>query len=145
MWLKIFVLISFVASISFAQDATISCNYVNRGSTYPYTCNLQVNNPSGSDDFQAIPGTHLDGFSDADVQFVQAFSQNSLNVPSVICRQFTNLRNVELLMTNIGVISESAFEDCENLEQLALVYNNIEEIPENTFRNNQNLQYIFLG
>lgn len=144
MWWKsaVFLLLCLVTRI---KSQSISCNYINRGGTYPYTCQLAISNPQGFDNFTTIPGTHVTGFTDADVLLVDAFSQNTLNVPSILCRQFPNVRDLYLAVNQIQIVDESAFAACANVEAVILLYNEISRVPANTFRNSPRLQFIYFN
>lgn len=145
MWLKIiFLLISLQAVLISSQAVTISCNYRQIAPTYPYTCDLTLVNPGGLDNFDRVQGEHLAGRNDSDVLMVSGFNQNSRLVPSVICRQFPNLRDLYLSSSNIVNINEAAFVNCRNLERVMLSFNEISEIPDNTFRNNERLDFVYL-
>ena len=145
MWIKtVFLLISLQAVLIASQTVTISCNYRQVAPTYPYTCDLTLVNPGGLDNFDRIQGEHLAGRNDSDVLLVSGYNQNSRIVPSVICRQFPNLRDLNLLSSNIVNINEAAFADCRNLEHVMLSFNEIAEVPDNTFRNNERLNFIYL-
>lgn len=126
-----FLLLCLVTNI---KAQSLSCNYINRGGTYPYTCQLTINNPEGFDGFTTIPGTHVEGFTDADVLLVDAFGQNTLNVPSILCNQFTNVRDLYLAVNEIQIIDESAFAGCANVQAVILLFNSISRVPTNTFR-----------
>lgn len=142
MWWKSAVFLLLLCSRVKSQE--ISCSYIQRGG-YPYTCQLTIQNPQGSDAFTSIPGQHLPNKSNADVELVDAFSQNTLNIPSVICQQFPNLVDLYMAVNNIQIIQESSFAACRNLRSATLVYNAINSIPANTFRNNPNLEFIYLS
>ena len=145
MWLKtIFLLISFQAVLIAPQAVTISCNYRQAAPSYPYTCDLTLVNPGGLDNFDSVQGEHLADRNDSDVVLVSAYNQNSRIIPSVICRQFPNLRDLNIASSNIVNINEAAFADCTNLQSIMLSFNEISEIPDNTFRNNERLHFIYL-
>lgn len=105
----------------------------------PYTCHLTINNPNGLDDFTEIAGFHLANRGNADVTFLSATFQNTRNIPSIICRQFPNIRELYMSASNIETIGESSFSGCANLQQVTLVMNRIGAIPDNTFRTNIHL------
>lgn len=142
MWLKSAVFL--LLAISSVKSQQISCNYVERGG-FPYTCQLTIDNPEGSDAFTTIPGQHLPNRTDADVQVVDAFSQNSLNIPQIICQQFPNVVDLYFAVSNVQIIQESSFSGCTNLRSAILIYNAIHTVPANTFRNNPNLEFIYLS
>ncbi|KAL7015049.1 hypothetical protein ACKWTF_016261 [Chironomus riparius] len=139
MWQKtIFLLISLQVALISSQER-ISCNYVQASPMYPYTCHLTINNPNGLDDFTEIAGFHIANRGNADVTFLSATFQNTRNIPSIICRQFPNIRELYMTASNIENIGESSFAGCDNLNQVTLVMNRINAIPDNTFRSNIHL------
>lgn len=142
MWWKSAVFLLLLSSTVRSQQ--ISCNYIQREG-FPYTCQLSIENPNGLDNFQSIPGEHLPGRSDADVELVDSFSQNTLNIPQIICQQFPNTLDLYMAVNYIEIIQESSFAACTRLRSATLVYNNIEVVPPNTFRNNPNLEFIYLS
>lgn len=144
MWLKsIFLIFCLNSAFTSAQVVTISCNFRQSGADYPYTCDLTLINPNGLDNFDNIQGDHLESRGNDDVTLVNAYNQNSPIVPSIICRQFPNLRTLYLSNCNIQTINETAFAGCANLEQIMLSFNGITEIPAFTFRNSPNLEFLF--
>lgn len=60
-----------------------------------YFCILTINNPNG-EEIQAIGGPHVEGRTNADVTYVYRTSGVSTIIPSVICSQFPNTRNLDL-------------------------------------------------
>lgn len=145
MWQKIiFLLIVFKVALISSQS-TISCSYSQLSPQLPYTCHLTINNPIGLDNFVTIPGQHLPGRGNVDVTSLSASFQNTVNIPSVICRQFPNIQDLYMTSNNIQVIGESSFAGCGNLLQVSLVMNNIMGVPGNTFRNNPQLAVLNLA
>lgn len=67
----------------------ISCNYVQRGPDY--VCELTIVNPLGAE-FETVEGTHLPDRTDEDVFVVEITSRNTLNLPSIVCTQFSGIR-----------------------------------------------------
>ncbi|KAG5666386.1 hypothetical protein PVAND_014415 [Polypedilum vanderplanki] len=123
------------------ERGIIECEYVDDG-IFGYVCEMKINNPRGSDDFERIEGTHIEGFTDSDVFRVEAYQQISTLVPAIICIQFINLRQLYLGASNIKNISSTAFENCLNLEYLNLELNLIQQIPSNLFINSPHLVYL---
>lgn len=54
---------------------------------------------------------------------------NTLNVPSIICSQFNNLRDLSIRLSQVQTISYENFAYCHNLKQLNLQGNLITQIP----------------
>lgn len=125
------------------QNVPISCNYVLENSEN-YACNLQINNPDGRDDFESISGEHLDGFSDSDVTIVRATNQLTTIVPSIICRQFTNVTSLIVASCQVHEITTQSFEHCSQLEVINLYLNRIVVVSANSFVNNINLRSVDL-
>jgi hypothetical protein len=73
----------------FSLSQSISCNFVLNNGTYQ--CNLIVANLNGVDNFESVPGEHVDGFDNADVVVVRRFMGLTSNVPRIICKQFGSL------------------------------------------------------
>lgn len=118
----------------------IECSYENLAEIY--TCILSINNPLAFDNFARIDGIHLESQNDADVVALEAFFEHTLNVPEVICRQFTNLRFLMMELCDISTLSEESFADCENLETLSLGFNEISHLSENLFINAGSLKIV---
>jgi Leucine-rich repeat (LRR) protein len=142
MLIKVLILVLAVTSIQ-AQD--LECLYEQRNPQSPYTCDLRIDNPAGSDDFTAIPGVHLTGRSNADVELVNVVNQNTPIIPAIICRQFPNLRELFMPGSNVERLTDNAFLSCLNLRTIALIFNSLTEIPDNVFRNNWQLETIYLS
>lgn len=127
------VLILLVGLVARSSAQTASCQYLN--STIGYTCYLTMNNPLGAE-FEAIGGDHLDGFTNTDVVMVYTWEGSSLNVPQVICSQFSNVQQIDLAFFGITTITAQSFSGCANINYLRLWFNQITELPVNTFANN---------
>lgn len=124
----------------FNDSSLISCAYQEPLAPLAYTCHLQLNNPTGRDDFNEIAGDHADGFTNSDVITVMAMNQNSRNIPLVICNQFPNLLDLIVELSAVEVIGADAFAECVNLEFLMIGLNRIASLPDRLFRNNPDLQ-----
>lgn len=109
-----------------------------------YTCNLQIQNPSGNE-IDLIGGNHLENRSDDDVQVLIATSQNTFNIPKILCYQFRNLVNFSIINSQVNLVSSSSFYYCENIERISLINNQISEIPGNSFSNSGNLRVLNLS
>lgn len=93
-------------------------------------------------DFVAIEGDHVEGKGNDDVRVIDAYAQDSANVPSVVCRQFRQLRELHMIRSHVEVVNEEMFEDCVNLETLVLNHNQITQLPDFLFINNPNLDTV---
>jgi Leucine-rich repeat (LRR) protein len=144
--MKFIILTLLLASTSNAQDV-IDCVYstfiVNN--VQHYSCNLHIENPNGFDDYASIPGTHLDGRTDADVTYLMRYYGMTTNFPQVICSQFPNLQFVNFIDFGLTTLSDTSFGGCASLTDVELFNNSISSITPNAFVNNRNLSYVDLG
>jgi Leucine-rich repeat (LRR) protein len=119
----------------------ISCNYVRVRNDY--ICHMTIQNPKG-EDFYYIPGAHMDNLTNSDVRILDAMRQETIIIPSTICRQFPNLVDLYIDESFVESINEDAFEHCRNLEWLDLYGNAITSIPDFTFSNSPRLLDLYL-
>lgn len=84
----------------------------------------------------------LKGYNDSSVQLLRASQQTTFNIPSVICRQFLNIKELIVILSQVQVISQSSFAGCFILETLRIYYNSILDIPTYTFINNPLVSFI---
>jgi len=115
---------------NYEQDGFMECTYVNNAA---YTCELTVQNVLGRANPDRIDGKHIENLGDSDVVFVEALLQHTSSFPSVICRQFSNLKYIYLLESKIEELTREDFEGCTNLNALILDQNEIRIIPDNVF------------
>lgn len=106
-----------------------------------YICNAQVHNPF-NEDFQVITGEHLTYRSNDEISKVNINSQNTRTFPSIICKQFKNVREILIIDSNMDILDSSAFENCKNLEKISINLNRITAIPANLFGNSPKLFHI---
>jgi Leucine-rich repeat (LRR) protein len=114
-----------------------------RGTTY--TCALTISNPNGRDDFTEITGTHLTNRTNADVEYIDAFGQNSRNVPQIFCQQFPNTRTIYMSASGVAEVTENSFSGCAQLNTVALVFNSLTSLPNGLFGSNPQLEFAYLG
>lgn len=119
------------------------CEY-NVNPTTGYTCNLFLKNPNGFDDFTAVDGNHLIGRSNADVVAISSGSVSSTNFPSVISRQFVNLRQISMTNGGFTRLDANSFSSSRNLQIINFSNNTISQIDENAFRQNSQLTSLIL-
>ncbi|XP_070494579.1 leucine-rich repeat-containing protein 15-like [Chironomus tepperi] len=130
-------------SLIFGQNAAISCRFSSQGTNY--NCNLSINNPNGLNNFTQINGTHLEGRSDEDVVGVlPEAGSSSINIPSIICSRFRNIRTV--VLTNIGLqrVNRNSFNNCKMLSGLYLNDNRINFIESGSFGENPELLNLWI-
>jgi len=128
----------------FGQDEMIQCRYYNYSGSV-YSCDLTIYNPNGLNNFTVINGTHLTGKTDALVKYIfrdQIFVTPI--VPSVICKQFTNLIEIYFRPAKIQKLDKYSFSDCKNVLYIGLYNNEITQIGQNTFSNCQSLTNLYL-
>lgn len=122
----------------------LRCDYVHRIGIARYECLLSVNNPNGIE-FDQIDGNHLPEMSNDDVEIVYAYSGNTKNFPSVICRQFPNVFQLVLIGLNIEEITTNDFTDCNNLVEIYFNSNKLVKVPANTFASSPKLAHVDLS
>jgi len=128
----------------FGQDEMMQCRYYNYSGSV-YSCDLTIYNPNGLNNFTVINGTHLTGKTDALVKYIvrdQIFATPI--VPSIICKQFTNLEGIYLYPAKIQKLDKYSFSDCKNVNSISLENNEITQIGQNTFSNCQSLTHVYL-
>lgn len=125
------------------SSAQISCRYAVDG--WRYTCFLTIQNSGGLDNFSTISGTHLSGYTNNHVNYIQADEGNTPIFPQIICRQFPNTIRIDIVI-NIGLyqLTELSFANCFNLDLVRFDNNYITEIAPATFRNNVKLYWFDL-
>lgn len=145
MELKLLVLLSLLFGSSLGQS--LLCNYANSvvNGQERYICTLNIDNPTGFDEFTEINGTHVEEMTNADVTALYlTFTSRTINFPRIICSQFPNLVHINYAGMDVVEITENTFSGCPNLEWLRLYYNEIEEIHERAFASNTRLGYLDL-
>jgi Leucine-rich repeat (LRR) protein len=128
---------------NFAVGTTLECFYI-AAEFFPYTCELTIVNPQGDDDFESIAGDHVQGNTDTDVLRIEAFSQHTLNLPSIICDTFTSLEEMTITGSRLEVLTSRSFENCRDLVYLDLEHNNISALI-NVFSTNTRLEVLNLN
>lgn len=94
----------------------------------------------GGRELEVIQGAHNEDRNDDDVFRVEIMEQETLNVPSIICTQFRNLRELLIEESDVEVVTAEALSNCRNLELFAAVVNKIQTLPDRLFGNSPNLQ-----
>lgn len=126
------------------EDATISCRYQAPTGLTGYTCNLNIHNPNGHNDFTNVEGEHLEGFGNSDVQRLYITYQNTSNIPSIICEQFPNILDLIIGSSHVRTLDDGSFAGCGQLEFLMVSGNLIQSLPQNIFTQNSHLQVTIL-
>lgn len=122
----------------FRNFGYVECNYIDV-EFYGYFCEMTVNNLGGRE-FERILGNHQTDKNDDDVFRVEAMEQETLNIPSVICSQFRNLRELAIIESDVEVVTAGALRECRNLEVFALNINKVKVLPDGLFGNSPNLE-----
>jgi len=110
-----------------------------------YTCDFSVHIFANENDVTAIEGTHLQGYGDSNVVRLEKASTLMLlpYVPTILCRQFPNLRYIDLYRSEMQVITINSFSGCSSLQTIDLGSNELTQIPANVFVNPQ-LRQLYL-
>lgn len=132
--MKILFIICMMVSRTVSQEAFVNCDYIFESSDN--TCKMSINNPNGLNNFTEISGTHLTGYTNADVIFIYTVTDigcTSSNIPRIILNTFPNVERV--YVTNCGVtgIDDETFAGCSQITWLELGLNNIKSISANAF------------
>lgn len=106
---------------------------------------MRINNPDGLDDFTSISGDHLETFSNSDVQFVRIISQNTKNIPRIICETFPNVIVMNVVNSGLTTLGPNSFASCGDLSYLELHLNQLEEIPSGVFDGNLKLMELVIS
>ncbi|KAG5684591.1 hypothetical protein PVAND_013816 [Polypedilum vanderplanki] len=117
-----------------ADGSFIRCRYITFDDEV--SCEMSIYNPNGRNDFREIEGLLPPNLNYNQIIDVVMFNETTTNVPSIICRQFTNLKLLSFWVSGINFINHESFESCDNIEKIILPGNNIFHIGENTFGNN---------
>ncbi|XP_070495311.1 leucine-rich repeat-containing protein 15-like [Chironomus tepperi] len=145
MELKLLVLLSVLFGSTLGQSLTCTYSEAQVIGQPRYICTLNIQNPTGLDDFTEIGGTHLEGRTNADVTGLYLeFVSRTINFPRIICSQFPNLEHINYSAMDVVEINENTFSGCQNLAWLRLWYNEIEVIHERAFASNTRLSYLDL-
>ncbi|KAG5668652.1 hypothetical protein PVAND_016586 [Polypedilum vanderplanki] len=145
------VFLIFMISSTSAQDGSLVCSYWKAdwtGWLRDYYCMLTVDNPQKSENFSSISGIHVDGYNNSNVDTVYTFAARDGTakvIPTRICIQFPNLRDLWLDKLEIELVTDKTFNDCQNLESLYLSHNDLRELPVASFAKNSKLKLLDLG
>jgi len=140
--MKEIFLIFFIISATIGQD--MNCEYEDTSdfgdeNKKTFTCRLRINNLNGFDDFERIPGNH-----DDDVNAIEKSIGQTSIIPSLLCKQFTNLEILSLAEKKIEIVGRHALENCRNLGALYLSNNKIREIHRDAFEGPRGLRFLDL-
>ncbi|KAL7051773.1 hypothetical protein ACKWTF_004613 [Chironomus riparius] len=126
----------------------ISCDYELRtiNGQQHYTCYMNIDNPTGWNNFTQVEGFHFPGLNNVFVTAIIRNTANSstTNIPEIICSQFPHVTYIDYSYLDLQEISENAFRGCRNLDWLRLYNNRISQFPENLFFYNRHLRYLDL-
>lgn len=131
MYIKI---LFFLTAIAVASGQVIECTYFGTVD-YPdnYHCSLFIVNLNGFDGFTSIPGDHIEGGSNDLVSSIGTDQAWTTILPSVICRQFKNLKRFDFYSQYDYDVTNLSLENCFNLNYLYL--SRVKSIESQAFRN----------
>lgn len=78
----------------------------------------------------------------SDINRVELFWQDTINIPSFICGFFTNVIDILIIESGVSSITAEAFEHCRSLRFLSLLSNNIQSVPDDSFVHLTNVSLI---
>lgn len=76
---------------------------------------------------------------------IDAYAQNTLNFPSILCDRFVNLQEIVIGRSQIEVLTPRTFENCVELTFLDLEHNRVTALPDGIFSNNPKLEVLVLN
>lgn len=123
---------------SFAASG--SCEYINDSYYYGYSCQLKVENLTNEDEISNISGNHSDFRDDDAVETVQGYLVPIPVIPTILCRQFKNLKKIIFTSGGFETITENSFSECKNLQTLTLFSYALRNISNHALANNKNLE-----
>ncbi|XP_037025220.1 toll-like receptor 3 isoform X5 [Bradysia coprophila] len=141
--MKLLIFVCSLLTVAVAQEPSLSCRY--HSFNQIYQCELSINNPNGFDNFTEIGGIHLEGFTDADVDWIYRSSGTTRNIPQIICATFPNIDTLEIYGAQLTEINDNALSGCSQITRLYLSTNSINSISENAFANLRAVEFIDLG
>lgn len=130
-------------SDNFVLPSTASCQYGDL-TAGTYMCTFSSHNPIGNQ-FASIDGDHVVGRNDSDVVVFYARNQNMRSIPTAVCRQFTNLREMMVFESRIERIDAASFLNCRNVQSVYIQDGLLRVVPDGTFTNAQNLRTLSLA
>lgn len=132
---RLFVVFSLLIVAVVAQQQPISCRYFlfEFVSETLYTCELTINNPNGLNNFTAIGGAHLPGYTNSNVELIYRVGGVTTNIPNVLCATFPNLLRMELYELGLTTITDISFNGCSRVNEINLTGNRITSISANAF------------
>lgn len=132
----------FIAKFTIGED--IHCEYEDTSdygseARKTFSCRLYINNPTGFDDFDRIPGNH-----DNEVNAIEKSTGLTTVIPSILCKQFENLEILSLAEKGIELLTRKALENCINLGAIYLSKNKIRNIHRDAFAATTALRFLDL-
>ncbi|CAG9798454.1 unnamed protein product [Chironomus riparius] len=130
MSLKFIYFVCVCVIIFYTTSAQILYCTFRNDSTYGYTCDIYILNPTGNYNFSRVLGSHFTGKTDQDVRFIKrSDNSNTTNVPYIICETFQNAIWFDLQSIRISRLDENTFWGCKSLKYLYLNNNLLTTLP----------------
>lgn len=108
-----------------------------------YECLLLNQNIESDEDLNRIDGSHVDGFTDADVSYLRAENSNITYFPSLLIDHFRNLTFVDLSGVRMKFFNNS-ITHCDNLYGIYLNRNEINTFSGGIFQNCAKLGALYM-
>lgn len=124
-----------------STEAVVQANcafYVDR--YYGYACAISQIFIGDLNDQVTISGTHLEGYNDARVSFLQFTDTSMIRIPQEFCDKFRNLRQISAVQVNLQSLVK--LTNCEKLEVLNLNKNQISYLEPGFLSHLQNFQLL---
>ncbi|CAO1391626.1 unnamed protein product [Diamesa hyperborea] len=131
-----------ILQVVVGAKASICEYYMN--SRYGYSCEYTHRATSSIEEVTQIEGIHMDGKTDADVEFIQAFDSVLVKIPEIIFKKFNKLNRFDFQNVQLTTLEEFTFQWGTKLKHINLNSNRIRNIPDRAFHNCENLEQIFI-
>lgn len=118
----------------------VTCTF-GESNSLGYECLLENQNIQSDDDMNVVDGTHVNGYTDANVTFLRADNSNVTIFPSLLIDHFPNLHYVDLSGVNMKFFIRP-IANCESLWAVYLNKNEIRTFSGGIFMNCANLTVI---
>lgn len=89
-------------------------------------------------------GTFPPNKNNSHIELVYIMNQNTHNIPSIICRQFSNLHELRIVSSSLRVLTDNSLINCQNLIRFQSTRNPVHTITENFFTYNPRLMKVII-
>lgn len=121
----------------------VTCNFRELSGSSGYACLLQSQSIQSDDDMNIVHGSHVDGYTDANVTYLGAEYSNITIFPSLLIDHFPSLSFIDLSGVNMKYFTRP-ITYCDMLYSMYLNKNEIRTFSGGIFKNCANLRAIHM-